>query len=66
MRDTVWNGERQSMIIEEDYFVYVKKQIHALICVVNQRESNGYLLKEPDFLSQHGQIQQEIESRGHK
>ncbi|CAG8488027.1 15680_t:CDS:2 [Cetraspora pellucida] len=26
MRDTIWNGNRQSMVIEEDYFVYDKKK----------------------------------------
>ncbi|CAG8830697.1 10690_t:CDS:2, partial [Gigaspora rosea] len=25
MRDTVWNGNRQSMVIEEDYIIYDNK-----------------------------------------
>lgn len=101
MRDTTWSGGHQSMVIEEDYFVYNKKtksnvnlrgqpkgiqwvlserglwqEGMALECALCKRKEADpnvidccacrLMANQPDFLAQRGQIQQEIESRGHK
>ncbi|CAG8737793.1 3444_t:CDS:1, partial [Gigaspora rosea] len=100
MRDTVWNGCRQSMIIEEDHFVYDKKtkkfinlrgEPKGIKWVLSDRElwregmplectsckqksssnivdccARRLMANQPDFLAQRGQIQEEIESCGHK
>ena len=100
MRDTVWNGNRQSMVIEEDYIIYdnkTKSNINlrgqpkglkwvlderglwqegmVLECASCKKEPNPnitnccarrLMANQPDFLAQCGQVQQEIESRGHK
>ncbi|CAG8856041.1 17457_t:CDS:2, partial [Gigaspora margarita] len=79
MRDTVWNGKRQSMIIKEDYFVLTERGLWregmVLECISCKEGSDSDIIdccacrlmaNQPDFLSQCGQIQQEIESHGHK
>ncbi|CAG8680289.1 23464_t:CDS:2, partial [Cetraspora pellucida] len=100
MRDTVWNGNFQSMIIEQDHFVYDKKMksyinLHdkpkgikwvltekglwqegmVLECTSCKENTNSNIIdcyachlmaNQLDFLLQCSQIQQEIESRGHK
>ncbi|CAG8517448.1 13040_t:CDS:2, partial [Cetraspora pellucida] len=100
IRDTVWNGCHQSMIIEEDHFVYDKKtktfinlcgkpkeikwvlgnrelwrEGMPLECTSCKHKSSSNIVdccacrlmtNQPDFFVQCGQIQEEIESCGHK
>ncbi|CAG8737726.1 4333_t:CDS:2 [Cetraspora pellucida] len=75
MHDTTWNGDHQSMIIENDHLIYDKKKktyvnLHGqpkepipdvIDCCAHRLISN-----QPDFLEQRGQIQQEIKSCGLK
>ncbi|CAG8579209.1 10036_t:CDS:2, partial [Scutellospora calospora] len=75
MRDTMWNGDRQSMIIEEDHFGYGEMEWHSSVFHAKKKEVDPNVIdccarrlmsNQPDFLEQHGRIQQEIESHGHK
>ncbi|CAG8703940.1 36791_t:CDS:2 [Gigaspora margarita] len=72
MRDMIWNNDFQSMIIEDNYFIYDKKKIY--LCGQPKEAdpdninccAHRLIANQADFLAEHGQIQKEIESKGHK
>ncbi|CAG8811727.1 24145_t:CDS:2, partial [Cetraspora pellucida] len=101
MHETMWNSSRQSMIIENDHFIYDKKKktyvnlhgqpkgiqwvlnerglcqdgmmLECISCKKKEADSNiidccmhRLMANQPDFFEQCSQIQQEIESCGHK
>ncbi|CAG8749441.1 13820_t:CDS:2, partial [Cetraspora pellucida] len=68
MQDTMWNGNHQSMIIEEDYFIYDNKtksyiNLHGQPKGLKWEPNSDVvdccacrlMASQPDFLAQHGQ-----------
>ncbi|CAG8750096.1 15477_t:CDS:2, partial [Cetraspora pellucida] len=74
MQDTMWSGGHQSMIIEEDYFLWKDGMVlECISCKKKEADPNvidccarQLISNQTDFLEQCDQIQQEIESRRHK